>query len=234
MVHSYWEFLRRRYGGDRPMDEAVLAKILEAQYFITHQLQKLSDNSFTGFAWNQRKSDWGADVYHLAAYVGTRRLTLSFSSEELLADHGSPVWERVLVDKVLWFIDESRGLTTATPDRQEPTTRLQSDTRLTALYVLQNADFQYVSKTRKWAVCGWRQVVYVMVSSSLTVDEARKCMEELWGAFIALKRQYIKIYAVLDLNRMDLNTEEFRQYMKEHWLHLLDRRDLAIVFVDKS
>jgi hypothetical protein len=55
-----------------------------------------------------------------------------------------------------------------------------------------------------------------------------------WGAFISLKRQYVKVYAVLDLNRMDLNTEEFRHYMKEHWLPLLDRRDLVIVFVDKS
>jgi hypothetical protein len=59
-------------------------------------------------------------------------------------------------------------------------------------------------------------------------------MEELWGAFLALKKRHAKVYTVLDLNRMELNTEEFRHYMKEHWLHVLDREDLAIIFIEKS
>jgi hypothetical protein len=185
------------------MDEAVLAKILEAQYFITHQLQTLSDNLFTQFGWNQRRGDWGADLYHLAAYIGTRRWVLSFTFEELMEDHGSPEWERMLSDKIIWFIDQvssENPVGPGIPGQEKP---VRPEQHLTALEVLQNADFNYTSSTHKWRVCGRKQVVYVVVTCSLSVDEAAQCMKELWGAFISLKRQYVKVYAVLDLNRMD-------------------------------
>ena len=41
-----------------------------------------------------------------------------------------------------------------------------------------------------------------------------------------------KVYVVIDANEMEIQTEEFRHYLKENWMHLLDREDLSICLVE--
>lgn len=55
---------------------------------------------------------------------------------------------------------------------------------------------------------------------------------EFWDIFCARKRGWNRVNFIIDANDMDIKTEEFRRYLKESWIHLLDRQDLSICLVE--
>ena len=56
-------------------------------------------------------------------------------------------------------------------------------------------------------------------------------LSDFWDIFSERKKTWPAVYFIIDANDLDIQTEEFRRYLKENWMHLLDREDLSICMV---
>lgn len=97
-------------------------------------------------------------------------------------------------------------------------------------YLEKNFDYHYVSITGKWATWVWRNVALLRLTGAFTTEEADQLMKDCWSILMERKTAHAFLVAVVDITRFEVQTEEFRSYMKG-WDHLLDREDLQIVFI---
>jgi len=81
-------------------------KIELAQYFITHYLQKLSEDPSKHID----TFEWEVDLlYCLVFYRKVKHSSLSFSKEELINNYGSEKWKKRLREKILRFLTENKS-----------------------------------------------------------------------------------------------------------------------------
>jgi hypothetical protein len=104
--------------------------------------------------------------------------------------------------------------------------------RIDLRYLTQNADHHYLSADHKWMLWIWRNIVLIKASGMWSVEKTAFYVNQYWDTFKRLRATWPKVYYVLDMNNMEIQTEEFRRYLKENWAHLLDREDLGLCFVE--
>jgi len=106
--------------------------------------------------------------------------------------------------------------------------------KLDIRYVMENADFHDVSADHKWALWVWKNIVFIKIAGFWSIEESHIYMNRFWAIFLRLKQNWRKVYFLIDTNYMEIQTESFRRYMKEHWAHLADQDDLLICIIDKQ
>jgi hypothetical protein len=80
-----------------------------AQNYISDQLSRLAASKLVhidDLVWDQRENDWQSEVHYLAVYITDVRYALAFSQMELTIDQGTKIWERMIRDKLQWFLLE--------------------------------------------------------------------------------------------------------------------------------
>jgi hypothetical protein len=106
--------------------------------------------------------------------------------------------------------------------------------RISYRYIVENADQHYLSSDHLWMMWIWRNIVLVRPSGKWSVYDTTFYLNQYWNIFGELRQTYSKVYFVFDMNQWEMQTEEFRRYIKENWAHTLDREDLNVLFVDGS
>ena len=66
------------------------------------------------------------------------------------------------------------------------------------------------------------------------MDDTAFYLQRYWNIFGDLRKIYAKVFFLFDMNRWEIQTEEFRRYLKENWSHILDRDDLDVLFIDAN
>ena len=105
---------------------------------------------------------------------------------------------------------------------------------LTAHFIKENADFHYTSSDKRMSVWGWHQIILIEVSGIWTPDVTKYHLMELQRDFLNLKDKWKKVYAIIDLTRFAIQSEEFRHYVKTRWEKVFNRTDLVILFVEDN
>ena len=80
-----------------------------AQDYIRDQLSSLAGSKhldIDSLLWDQRENDWQSEIHYVAVYIADRRYALAFSQMELTIDQGTTTWERIILDKIQWFIND--------------------------------------------------------------------------------------------------------------------------------
>jgi hypothetical protein len=104
--------------------------------------------------------------------------------------------------------------------------------RIDLRYLTENADRHYLSADHKWMLWIWRNIVLIKASGRWSADDAALYVNQYFNLFEGLRKTWPKVYFVMDMNSWELQTEEFRRYLKEDWVHLLYREDLGLCFVE--
>jgi hypothetical protein len=100
--------------------------------------------------------------------------------------------------------------------------------------ILKRADQRYQSTDNLWAMWVRRNIVLVRASGKWSVEDTAVYLKRYWNLFKDLRKRYAKVTFLFDLNLWEIQTEEFRRYLKENWAHILDREDLDVLFVDAN
>jgi len=103
--------------------------------------------------------------------------------------------------------------------------------RLTDRFIIQNAEYALGSSSREWQAWTWKQFVLFRFYGSWEPGNYNKNLSDFWDIFCERKKTWPAVYFIIDANDLDIQTEEFRRYLKENWMYLLDREDLSICMV---
>jgi len=57
---------------------------------------------------------------------------------------------------------------------------------------------------------------------------------DFWDIFCERRQQWDFVYFVIDANDMPIQSEEFRNYVKTNWLHLVERDDFRLCIVEQK
>jgi hypothetical protein len=98
--------------------------------------------------------------------------------------------------------------------------------------IMERADRHYLASDHKWMLWIWRNIVLLRPTGSWSVEDTSIYVNLYWNIFDELRKSWPAVFYVIDMNHMDIQTEEFRRYLKENWAHLLDRADLGLCFVE--
>jgi hypothetical protein len=104
--------------------------------------------------------------------------------------------------------------------------------KMTERFIIQNAEYSLGSPTREWQAWMWKQLVLLKVSGNWELKSCSHYFNEFWDIFCERKKVWDRVHFIIDANDMEIQTEEFRRYLKESWMHLLDRGDLSICLVE--
>jgi hypothetical protein len=105
---------------------------------------------------------------------------------------------------------------------------------LTREFLLKNREYDIGSPFHHWRALPWKQVVLLEVSGTWELSDCPYYMKEIWDIFSERREHYEKVYLLINANAMDIQSEGFRQYLKESWGHLLDREDLVICLIEEK
>jgi hypothetical protein len=103
--------------------------------------------------------------------------------------------------------------------------------KITDSFIIQNAEYALGSPSREWQAWIWKQFVLFRFYGSWEPGNYSQNLSDLWDIFCERKKTWPAVYFIIDANDLDIQTEEFRRYLKENWMHLLDREDLSVCMV---
>jgi hypothetical protein len=85
-----------------------------------------------------------------------------------------------------------------------------------------------------WEVRVWENVVFVRVSGIWPQENWVEYFECFWNMFCERKKYWDKVYFIYETTNLPIQSVEFRNYLKENWLHLLDREDYCLSIVEPN
>jgi hypothetical protein len=103
--------------------------------------------------------------------------------------------------------------------------------KITDRFIIQNAEYTLGSDYREWQAWIWKQFVLFRFYGSWEPSNYSQNLSDFWDIFCERKKAWPAVYFIIDANDLDIQTEEFRRYLKENWMHLLEREDLSICMV---
>jgi len=106
--------------------------------------------------------------------------------------------------------------------------------KLTHRYIIQNSEYSIESQSKNWKVWVWRQIVLLKVSGVWDPGLYPYHFSDFWDIFCERKSYFDQIYFIVDANNMPIQSEEFRNYVKTNWQHLIEREDFRLCIVDRK
>jgi len=100
--------------------------------------------------------------------------------------------------------------------------------------IKKHADGHYLSLDHLWTMWIRRNIVLVQPTGRWSVEDTAVYVNQYWSIFQDLRKRYDPVYFLFDMNHWQIQTEEFRRYIKESWSHVLERDDLYVLFVDAN
>jgi len=104
--------------------------------------------------------------------------------------------------------------------------------KLSYRYIIENAERHFLSVDHKWMLWVWCNVVLIKPTGKWSPEDAEIYINQFFALFKSLKTTWPKVYYVLDMNSWELQTEEFRRYLRANWTKLFNREDLILCFVE--
>jgi len=105
---------------------------------------------------------------------------------------------------------------------------------LTHEFLIKNREYDIGSPFHHWRAFPWKQIVLLEVGRTWELEDCPYYMKEIWDIFSERRERYEKVYFLISANKMNIQTEGFRQYLKESWDHLLEREDLVICLIEEK
>jgi hypothetical protein len=106
--------------------------------------------------------------------------------------------------------------------------------RITKRFIMHNAEYVLESGFRQWKIYAWRDLALVVVSGDWDPNNYGYYFKEFWNVFYERRESWGLVHFIVDTNKMPIQTEEFGGYVRDNWIHLLDRNDLRICLVESS
>lgn len=106
--------------------------------------------------------------------------------------------------------------------------------KLTSQFIIQNAEYSLKSHSKNWKILVWRQIVLLYVSGIWDPDLYPYHFSDFWDIFCERKQRRDRVYFIVDANNMPIQSEEFRNYVKTNWLHLIERGDFQLCIVEQK
>jgi len=106
--------------------------------------------------------------------------------------------------------------------------------KLTQEFIIKNAQYSLRSQSKNWKVLVWRQIVLLYMSGLWDPDLYPYHFSDFWDIFCERRQRWDPVYFVVDANDMPIQSEEFRNYVKTNWLHLIEREDFRLCIVEEK
>jgi RimJ/RimL family protein N-acetyltransferase len=106
--------------------------------------------------------------------------------------------------------------------------------KLTSQFIVQNVEYSLKSHSKNWKILVWRQIVLLYVSGVWDPELYPYHFSDFWDIFCERKQRWDRVYFIVDANNMPIQSEEFRNYVKTNWLHLIDRGDFQLCIVEQK
>jgi hypothetical protein len=104
----------------------------------------------------------------------------------------------------------------------------------TKQYIFENFEYTRGSAQRHWRAWIWENIVLVAVSGVWPPQRYAEYFGSFWDIFCERKKHWNRVYFVFDSNNLPIQSEEFRRYVKDNWVHLLDREDYRLSIVESN
>ena len=98
--------------------------------------------------------------------------------------------------------------------------------------IMDQADRHYLASDHKWMLWIWRNIVLLRPTGTWSVEDTSIYVNIYWNIFDELRKTWPAVFYLIDMNHMEIQTEDFRRYLKDTWAHLLEREDLGLCFVE--
>jgi hypothetical protein len=85
-----------------------------------------------------------------------------------------------------------------------------------------------------WKAQVWKDIVLVTVSGMWPPERWAEYFGCFWNVFCERKESWDKVYFIYETSNLPIQNEEFRNYLKENWVHLLGREDYCLSIVEPN
>ena len=85
-----------------------------------------------------------------------------------------------------------------------------------------------------WEARIWENVVFVATSGMWPQESWAEYFGFFWNIFCERKSSWDTVYFIYETSNLPIQNEEFRTYLKENWVHLLDRGDYCLSIVEPN
>jgi hypothetical protein len=106
--------------------------------------------------------------------------------------------------------------------------------KITEKFIIQNAQYSLRSQSKNWRVLVWRQIVLLYMSGIWDPDSYPHHFSDFWDIFCERKQKWDRVYFIVDANDMPIQSEEFRNYVKTNWSHLIEREDFQLCITEQK
>ena len=105
---------------------------------------------------------------------------------------------------------------------------------LTHHFILENAEYSIESQSKNWKVWVWHEIVLVKISGVSNPGLYPYHFSDFWDIFSERKDYWNRIYFIVDVNNMPVQSEEFLRYVKKNWQNLIERDDFCLCIVESK
>jgi hypothetical protein len=106
--------------------------------------------------------------------------------------------------------------------------------KFTETFIKKHAEYYLESSSHHWTAWILENIVLIAVSGVWPVERYPHYFSEFWDIFCERKQYWDRVYFIVNANEMPVQSEEFRQYVKTNWLHLIEREDFRLCIVDRK
>jgi len=106
--------------------------------------------------------------------------------------------------------------------------------RLTRKFLVEHREYEVGSPFHHWRAFPWKQIVLLEVGGTWDLQDCPYYMKEIWDILCERLQHHQRVYLLINANAMDIQSEGFRQYLRESWSHLLERDDLCICVIEEK
>jgi len=110
----------------------------------------------------------------------------------------------------------------------------ESTETFTNNFIKKNAEYSRESSSHHWIAWIWENIVLLAVSGTWPAQHYPYYFSDFWDIFCERKKSWEKVYFLFDTNKLPIQSEEFRGYVRENWAHLLDRKDFCLCIIESS
>jgi len=97
-----------------------------------------------------------------------------------------------------------------------------------------NTEYTVSPSHGHWEARIWENMVLVKVSGIWPPEHWAKYFGCFWNIFCERRSSWDKVYFIYETTNLPIQNEEFRDYLKENWVHLLDREDYCLSIIEPN
>jgi hypothetical protein len=101
-------------------------------------------------------------------------------------------------------------------------------------HIFENADYTVSPSHGNWEARIWENIVLIATSGIWPPESWAVYFGFFWNIFCERRSMWDKVYFVFETSNLPIQNEEFRTYLKEKWVHLLDRGDYCLSIIEPN